>query len=749
MSRRNHGLEFLLVLCPALAIAAPPVEPFHISDAGLDARSRVRVQVAADPEYYHLLLRGGRPDACTFPADVQTGGTLHDSLPVSRGAFFTVRRVPVAAPVDTDGDGVNDVVELASARANPLNPAHIIADQDGAIIVRTREAFDALSHRDNFPGAPNVREVKFIIMGADTSAPQLYFLNAARHEYHYFFAQSVLGYPLDLGTFNNETYFNNTTRKQVAGSLIAHESWLPPSGGPPGIMTLEFWPSDPVSYPFVQMTYDLVSRALPFLTTRLAYHAASETQRRLLRTEKSQYDSAKQERLHLVSTEELFGQTNYTLFNPGIGFGRLNLYDGSAPLSPRDVVIFRTLPNEITRTAGIITETPQTPLSHINLKAKQNDTPNAFIKAASTDPRIAPLIGRYVRFEPLPDGFNIREATALEVEEFLESIRPATPQTPARDLTRTTIQPLSSLGFASASSYGAKASNVAEMRKFLPPAMVPDGYAIPFYFYDEYLKYNWIYEEIHSMLADPRFATDQDHREAWLHHIRERIEEGTLPEWMTESLTVLQGQFWPGTGIRCRSSANSEDMVGFSGAGLYDSYTHRPDEGHLGDTVKQVWASLWNARAFDEREFYRVDHLASAMGVLVHPDEDDEKANGVGVTKNIIDPNWTGYYVNAQAGESLVTNPDPNAIPEEFLIAQLMGGTRYTIQYVTFSNLVPEGETVLTTAQAEQLADRMNLIQRRFYPHYGGDFYSFAMEIEWKINSVGQLMIKQARPWVE
>ena len=30
---------------------------------------------------------------------------------------------------------------------------------------------------------------------------------------------------------------------------------------------------------------------------------------------------------------------------------------------------------------------------------------------------------------------------------------------------------------------------------------------------------------------------------------------------------------------RCRSSTNNEDLVGFNGAGLYDSFTHRPDEG--------------------------------------------------------------------------------------------------------------------------------------------------------------------------
>lgn len=713
----------------------------------------MRVSISSEADFYYRLLRGPRPDACNFPVDMRraSGGSvsLTDSLPALRSAFFTVQRVPVSTPLDSDGDGADDIVEMQNPLANPFNPARIVAAADGAIIAPSRELFDSISHRDNFPGAPNVREVKFLIMSADTAAPQLYFLNASKHVYHFNFARDVLGYTRGLNAFNNETYFTNTARKQIAGSLVVHESWQPPEGGISGIVTMEFWPSDPVSYPFVQKAFDVISRALPFLEMRLAYHAASETQRTLFRTERAQFDVAARDRLHVITTEKLFGQTTYTLLNPGIGYGRLSVFDGSSPLSVRDVVIFRTLPNEITRTAGIITETPQTPLSHINLKAKQNDTPNAYIKNASADPRIAALMGKYVRFEPLADGFDIREATQQEVETHLESLRPAAPQTPVRDLTKTAILPLSALGFSSASAYGAKAANVAELRKFLPSAMVPNGHAIPFYFYDEYMKENGFYDEARTMLADPFFSTNPGWREESLSRLRLQIKNGAVPVWMVDALTAVQNQFPAGSGIRCRSSTNNEDLEGFSGAGLYNSYTHRPDEGHLSKTIKQVWASMWNSRAFDERDFYRVDHFAAAMGVLLHPDADDEIANGVGVTKNIIDPNWTGYYVNAQLGENLVTNPDPNSIPEEFLIAQLLGSTRFTIQYVTFSNLVPEGKTVLTTPQAEQLADRMSAIHSHFYNLYHGNYATFAMEIEWKITSAGQLMIKQARPWVE
>jgi len=137
------------------------------------------------------------------------------------------------------------------------------------------------------------------------------------------------------------------------------------------------------------------------------------------------------------------------------------------------------------------------------------------------------------------------------------------------------------------------------------------------------------------------------------------------------------------------------------------------------------------------------------MGILVHTNFSDEKANGVGVTTNIFDPRWSGHYINVQVGESLVTNPDAEAIPEEYLIARLATSTD-EIQYIRFSNLVPEGETVLTRAQALDLRAKMILLHNHFRSKYNpsGDTSTWAMEVEFKITSRGQLIIKQARPWL-
>lgn len=486
---------------------------------------------------------------------------------------------------------------------------------------------------------------------------------------------------------------------------------------------------------------------MPFAESKLFYHAPGETQRALLEQEKEQYEASS---IQVIPTEELFGNVSFTALNPGISFGKLTQANGPAKLTSRDIVIFETIPNNLSHISGIITELPQTPLSHINLKAKQNNTPNAYVKNINSDARISSMLGQNVKYEVSPDGYSIELASQEEVDTYFESQRPENQQFPIRDLSVTAIQPLSEMGFYDSESIGVKAANVAELATFLPEGMVPDGYAVPFYFYDEFMKHNGFYGEVESMIADLEFINDPAARDTALKSFRKRIRnDGQLPQWMLDELQSMHDQFPPEQSLRCRSSANNEDLPNFNGAGLYNSYTHHPDEGHISKSMKQVWASLWTYRAYEERAFYRIDHMATAMGVLVHPNFSDEQVNGVAVTKNIYDVNWRGYYVNAQIGEDLVTNPEAESIPEEFLVADLLGANPYEIQYVRYSNQVEPGQRVLSSEQIYELADRMQEIQIHFKDRYMRYDNAFAMEIEFKITDTGTLSIKQVRPWIE
>ena len=77
-----------------------------------------------------------------------------------------------------------------------------------------------------------------------------------------------------------------------------------------------------------------------------------------------------------------------------MGFGLLQGHGLEERPNPRDIVIYEALPNEMPRVAGIITTVPQTPLSHVNLRAIQDRVPNAYIEGALQDPIIAGLVGR-------------------------------------------------------------------------------------------------------------------------------------------------------------------------------------------------------------------------------------------------------------------------------------------------------------------------------------------------------------------
>ena len=276
---------------------------------------------------------------------------------------------------------------------------------------------------------------------------------------------------------------------------------------------------------------------------------------------------------------------------------------------------------------------------------------------------------------------------------------------------------------------------------------MPDGYALPFHYYDAFMTHNGFYDDVDALLDDADFQARIATRDAALKKLRRRIRNGAVPESMATQLAALQAKFPAGTSIRCRSSTNNEDLPNFSGAGLYDSYTHHPTEGHLSKSVKQVFASLWNLRAFEEREFHRIDHKAAAMGVLLHPNYADEQANGVAVSDDPFFDSEDHFYVNAQVGEDLVTNPASSSVPEELLLGS---GEEFETTLLRRSNRVADDVRVLSEAQIAALQSALRTIHSRFRTLYGvaEDEEEFAMEIEFKVTSAGAFAVNQARPWV-
>lgn len=702
-------------------------------------QEKFQITIEPHPTDYAVLERS-RDLENWEPVDIVSASddnlTLTDSVRRKGTSVYRVNYHPRSAPADQDGDGDDDIVEIEGAFMNAAEP---FSELYGDTFLASREIYDQFSNRQNLPGAPNVQEVKFLITEI-RNRPKLHFINVNRAPFHRIFAETVLG--LTSSQFNSQTYFFSPgNRQNIAGSLLYHENYVAPDGTQ-GLFTVEFWPTDPVPFHYVELAYKMVANNAPFIR-RMAFHAPSETQRQILNENREDFDRSL---IHTVDTDELFSNVSYQPMNQEQAFGRLVLSNGSDTLSARDIVIFSQLPNDLTYVSGIITEVPQTPLSHVNLKAQQNNIPNSFIANASTHPDIAHLIGQNVFYRVTPQGFEIRPATQEEVENFFESIRPPRATYPPRDFSETEIKPLSEITFAMSDSFGPKAANLAELQRIIPEN-TPDGYAIPFYYYDEYMKHNGFYRDLNNMLADAGFQSDAAVREQMLADFREKIrEDGEMPQWMYDDFTELRLGFPTYVTPRLRSSANAEDSTSFNGAGLYDSYSHYWREGHMGKSVLQVWASLWNFRAYEEREFYRINHRTSMMGILVHPNQKYEQANGVAVASDPYDTGWDSYYFNVQLGDSLVTNPDVNTVPEQFLALDLPRSDVLEFQYIRFSSLVEDGETILTRPQVLDIISKINRIDNHFRPLYRAS-NDFAMEIEFKITQYGELSIKQARPY--
>ena len=642
-----------------------------------------------------------------------------EALPAER---YRVEKYLIDDPADIDGDCTDDITELDSLGSmNPLNPAAAIANSDGTLAIPEQATFDALARTIR-----GKNHIKFTLFGMDADHPSIYFQNTGTHARHREF--------LDAIGFDQST-------PAIMGEL-QYDQDLTDTNGNQGVFYYALSPESH-SYDQAVRTHLLLSSSIPIIDDNLAWHILNFQ----LPAIQPDLKTLQESRMDLLFDDDIY-TTTFTPLNPGEGYGLLRSLEPDDRPNPRDVVIYETLPNELPPVSGIISTVPQTQLSHVNLRAIQNGIPNAFISYAMEDSQIPGLIGKYVRFE-VTSGWDIRAATKAEVDTHYESSRPAGASVPQRDLSITEITPLNEIEFDDWDSFGVKATNVAVLRTLgFTEGTIPDGFAIPFYFYDEFMKHNDFYTRIETMLADTDFQADFDEQAKQLKALRKDIENGNTPQWIITGLADMNTKFPQGTTNRkYRSSTNNEDLPGFSGAGLYDSKSQKPDEDEddgLDKSLKEVYASLWNFRAFAERDFHRIDHLKTAMGILVHPSYQNELVNGVAVSFDPIYSNENTYYVNSQVDEDLVTNPEAHSVPEEILLPET--GLK-TILHT--SNLAEPGKLLMTDAQLEQLREHLSEIHDHFETLYNPRTdESFAMEIEFKITSANILAIKQARPWV-
>ncbi|HET9957974.1 MAG TPA: PEP/pyruvate-binding domain-containing protein [Polyangiaceae bacterium] len=635
----------------------------------------------------------------------------------------------------------------AEAGAEPCRP--LPKREVGSYMNRllTPGDFEALARGRSDLG---IDSVEFLVdMSAGDSVT---FLNSRDWDLHYSFVREVIQHQFHLNRcipeekaqfeqgwqeFSQQEYFRVEGRRYLLGTLVRYASNQ--------LLSVEFSPGDVISAEQMKRAFFAVMKRVPDARAYSIRPQAPDQIQRLRQVEGQ---------VPIVGPSAAFEGVTFQALAPGLSFGALRFVPADRlreeGVGPRDIIITDQVPNDLPLVGGLITEVFQTPLSHVNVLSRGRGTPNAALPNARQDPRVQPLLGELVRFEVHGGTFSIEKADPLEASRFFEMQKPKERLVPRLDLSVRGLASLDQRSFEDLPAIGGKAAQFAELSRvsWCGTAGAPENaFAIPVGYSIDHFDRSGARAELQRLREQPGFASDPRERAAGLAHVRELIESTPLDPELDALLQSAIAARLTGKSLRFRSSSNVEDLAGFNGAGLYTSVG--VDDGDLEDgvarAVRRVWASLWNDRAYAERDFYNVDQDAVGMGVLVHEGFPSERANGVAISRNVLEPTRADvYYVNAQLGEALVTNPAPGIQSDEFTYSRF-GYEKFVYQQrSTFSPLRP----VLSEEEVSLLACNLSAIHESFRSFLDPERKNpaFAVDIEFKfVGAERRLVIKQAR----
>lgn len=601
---------------------------------------------------------------------------------------------------------------------------------------------------------PGARSVKVVLDREAGDA--LYFQNSQKFQIHYEFVAANLSggaHPLvgSLSEFNQREYYL-PDRRFLLGAVSYYEA--------PDAWALEIAPYDTASAELIRGLFEAV-KAQAYFGKALKFHPTSQS---VARAAEKLGDT-----IDVISTDELYEGTDYQPLTLGESCGQLRFLRTAELddeyLSPREIVVLDEAPNDISVVSGLITEQFQTPLSHVNVLSQNRGTPNMGLRDATKNLQLRALEGKWVRLSVTASAWSVSEVTRAEADAYWDAHRPTPVVLPALDLSVTGLvdieqvvkedgSPLRELLKKAATAFGGKAAHYSILKQ-TPELPVRKAFAVPVSYYDQFMRENGFFARIEALLTNPTFLDSAQARDAALATLRKDMESAPVDTTLQELLRAKMQNDYPGVSLRFRTSTNSEDLEGFPCAGCYESHTGDPDDWQdVLDALRETWSTVWLFRTFEERSYYGVDHKSVGMALLVHENFPEEEANGVALTANPFDASGLepGFYVNVQAGgDAEVVAPPPGVTSDELLY--FFDSPNQPISFLSHSNLVPEGQTVLTTAQTFQLGQALSRIHERFSPAYGpaaGNTAWYAMDIEFKFDGApgetATLHVKQARP---
>jgi pyruvate, water dikinase len=632
------------------------------------------------------------------------------------------------------------------------------------------------------------------------------FQNTARFPLHLQFLHS---FP-ELTNLDFATYLNLTQRAASrvwwAGELQLVPGGKHPRTGAPGLMAVFVYAdaNDPVGVDDLVAIDQRLKSCAPYARDLMVLVAADPDQNRDFLAKAPMLNARGVDVADLEKLRPVVGAEGYSL---GEAYGYLRVVPrGTRPLEagPRDILVSEGSFEDLGLVAGLVTALPQNLHSHVNLRLREKGIPNARIPDVYDNQAVLLLSGKLAHLTVAETQARLEPATLEDAEAFWKQHRP--PARPLRaNLEETRLRDFTVVAASEAIAYGVKAANLGELYRVLPPANRAPGFAIPFSVHRDFLAASGLDARVAAFVADPVVRTDTAARRRGLKQLRDAIEAAPLPAGLLDRLVVAAraafGDGHAGAPTRFRSSSNAEDGELVSGAGLHDSargcFVDDSDGDDVGPSaclsaeeatrlraeldrrraelaanpqriwlveviddldsdltrertvaraLRRVYASLWNERAFEEREYWSMDHRQAFMGVAVNPSFVLEQLDAVAVTNVPVAGGAPIYRVVSQRdGQPVVRPPDPTLVAETLTFNRGPGDMPTGVQVLTRSSLSPD--PLWTDARLGELARLMFVVQDHFGQKVYPEATNLSLDLEIKVTREGQLVIKQARPY--
>lgn len=563
---------------------------------------------------------------------------------------------------------------------------------------------------------------------------KIYYVNSQKYRFHKDF---LIGNYLVL---KGQNFYEDVYIKENRRFIVGTVAWQKTVDK----FTFEFYDGDLIPADQIKTTYDVINKTF----YDKVYFKPNSTRHDELSAGLN---------IKRVTSDEIAKNQEYLALNMARGVGRIHIIDDindeTVEIGYNEILVLNEVPISLPPVAGIIITKPSTPLSHINLLAKGWGIPNAYIKDAH---KLLKEFDTYtVEFKTNLTNYDIKIADKKILDEWqAKRVKEGKIfKSPPSNLKVTKLATLKEIRAKDSIVYGAKAANLGEVSSAnIRNIVVPAGFAIPFKYYDEFMKVNGFDDKVFDYQNNLDFVHNPRFRRQELESFRAEIQKGKFDDKLKAEIIEKWKTVTGGKGVFVRSSSNAEDMPNFSGAGLYETVPNVTEEDKIIQAVKTVWASLWNFEAYEARERNFIKHDGTYMGVLLQVGVDSD-SSGVMITTDPFDKENKGaIYISAKRGLGIKV-VEGKKVAEQVLFSKKSNAVQVLTRSGEDSLLmfdenggvkeVPiSGErAVLTDEVARRLVNVGNTIKTIF----GG---KTEQDIEWGYKN-GQIYVFQSRPFID